>query len=50
MLLRQGILSAQGLVDGLEKTPADIAFIVPSTVQELGQSPKLLDSCANNLR
>lgn len=43
------IPSAQGLVDGLKKTPADIAFIVPSIVQELSQSPKLLDFCANNL-
>lgn len=43
------IPSAQGLVDGLKKTPADIAFIVPSIVQELSQSPKLLDFCARNL-
>ncbi|MCJ1466280.1 hypothetical protein MMC07_004899 [Pseudocyphellaria aurata] len=41
--------SAQGLVDGLKRTPADIAFIVPSIVQELSQSPELLDFCAKNL-
>lgn len=43
------IPSAQGLVDGLKKTPADIAIIVPSIVQELSQSPELLDYCAKNL-
>ncbi|MCJ1425149.1 hypothetical protein MMC29_003037 [Sticta canariensis] len=45
----RGISSAKGLVDELEKTPADIAFIVPSTEQEPSQSLKLLDFCANNL-
>ncbi|MCJ1245408.1 hypothetical protein MMC30_002612 [Trapelia coarctata] len=43
------IPSAEGLVEGLKKTPADIAFIVPSIVQELSQSPDLLDYCAKNL-
>ena len=43
------IASAEGLVEGLKKTPADIAFIVPSIVQELSQSPELLDYCAKNL-
>lgn len=43
------IATAQGLVDGLKKTPADIAFIVPSIVQELSRSPELLDFCAKNL-
>lgn len=43
------IPSAQGLVEGLKKSPADIAFIVPSIVQELSQSPELLDYCAKNL-
>ena len=43
------IPSAQGLVEALKKTPANIAFIVPSIVQELSQSPALLDYCAKNL-
>ena len=43
------IASAEGLVEGLKKTPADVAFIVPSIVQELSQSPELLDYCAKNL-
>ncbi|KAF7942371.1 hypothetical protein EAE99_000421 [Botrytis elliptica] len=43
------IPSAKGLVDGLKKTPADIAFIVPSIVNELSQSPDLLDYCAEHL-
>ena len=43
------IPSAEGLVEGLKKTPADIAFIVPSIVQELSQNPELLDYCSENL-
>ncbi|KAF7956004.1 hypothetical protein EAE96_004925 [Botrytis aclada] len=43
------IPSAKGLVDGLKKTPADIAFVVPSIVNELSQSPDLLDYCAEHL-
>ncbi|KAJ8067956.1 hypothetical protein OCU04_003538 [Sclerotinia nivalis] len=43
------IPSAKGLVEGLQKTPADIAFIVPSIVSELSQSPDLLDYCAEHL-
>lgn len=43
------IPSAEGLVEGLKKTPADVAFIVPSIVQELSVSPELLDYCAKNL-
>lgn len=43
------IPSAQGLVEGLKSTPADIAFVVPSIVHELSQSPELLDYCAKNL-
>ena len=43
------IPSAEGLVEGLKKTPADIAFIVPSIVQELSQNPGLLDYCSKNL-
>lgn len=36
-------------MEGLKKTPADIAFLVPSIVQELSQSPELLDYCTKNL-
>ena len=43
------IPSAEGLVEGLKKTSADVAFIVPSIVQELSQNPELLDYCAKNL-
>ena len=43
------IPSAEGLVEGLKKTSANIAFIVPSIVQELSQSPELLDYCAKHL-
>ena len=43
------IPSAEGLVEGLKRTPADIAFIVPSIVQELSQNPELLDYCSENL-
>ena len=43
------ISTAEGLVEGLKKTPADIAFIVPSIVQELSQNPGLLDYCSENL-
>ncbi len=43
------IPSAEGLVEGLKKTPADIAFIVPSIVQELSQNPELLSYCSKNL-
>jgi len=43
------IPSAEGLVEGLKQTPADIAFLVPSIVQELSQNPTLLDYCAKNL-
>lgn len=43
------IPSAEGLVEGLKKTPADVAFIVPSIVQELSVSPELLEYCAKNL-
>ena len=45
-----GVLpSGQGLVEGLRKTSAEIAFIVPSIVQDLAQDPALLDYCANVL-
>ena len=41
--------SGEGLVEGLKKTSAEIAFIVPSIVQDLAQDPTLLDYCANVL-
>lgn len=41
--------SGEGLVEGLKKTLAEIAFIVPSIVQDLAQNPNLLDYCAKNL-
>ena len=43
------ITSAAGVVEGLKKTPADIAFLVPSIVQELSQSLELLEYCSQNL-
>ncbi|KAL8782766.1 MAG: hypothetical protein Q9195_009571 [Heterodermia aff. obscurata] len=44
------IPSAEGLVAGLKQTPADIAFLVPSIVQELSQNSALLDYCARHLQ
>ncbi|KAL8647282.1 MAG: hypothetical protein Q9226_006496 [Calogaya cf. arnoldii] len=44
------ISSAEGLVAGLRKTPADVAFIVPSIVQELGESPDRLEFCFQSLK
>lgn len=43
------IPSAEGVVQGLKQTPADVALVGPSIVQELSQSPDLLDYCARNL-
>jgi thioester reductase-like protein/aryl carrier-like protein len=43
------IVTAQGLVDALKQTPADVALLVPSVVAELAQSPELLEYCAENL-
>ena len=43
------IPSAEGLFQGLKKTPADIAFIVPSIFQELSLMPDLLEYCSKNL-
>ena len=43
------ISTAEGLVEGLKKTSADVAFIVPSIVLELSQNPELLDYCSKNL-
>lgn len=41
--------TAKGLVEGLRQTSADVAFLVPSIVEELSQNPDLLDYCATNL-
>ena len=43
------IPTVEGMVQGLKKTPADVAFVVPSIIQELSQSPGLLDYCAQDL-
>jgi thioester reductase-like protein len=43
------IPSAEGLVQGLQKSPANVAYVVPSIVQELSQNPTLLEYCAQNL-
>lgn len=45
-----GIVTAQGLVEALEQTPADIAVLVPSVVAELSQDPELLSRCAKYLQ
>lgn len=44
------IPSAEGLVETLKQTPVDIAFLVPSIVQELGSNQELLDFCAQRLK
>ncbi|KAI1641467.1 putative NRPS-like enzyme [Biscogniauxia mediterranea] len=43
------IATAQGLVDALKQTPAEMAILVPSVVAELAQSPQLLEYCASHL-
>lgn len=43
------IPSGEGLVEGLKKAPADVAFLVPSIIQDLTQSPGLLEYCSKNL-
>lgn len=42
--------SGAGLVEGLKRSPADVAFIVPSIVQDLAQDAELLDYCSCNLQ
>ncbi|KAL8847954.1 MAG: hypothetical protein Q9221_007019 [Calogaya cf. arnoldii] len=44
------IPSAEGLIAGLRKTLADVAFIVPSIVQELGETPDFLEYCSQKLK
>lgn len=43
------ILSGEGLVESLKATGADVAFLVPSIVQDLAQNPELLDYCSKHL-
>jgi nucleoside-diphosphate-sugar epimerase len=44
-----GLPTAAGLVDAMKKTPLDVALVVPSIIQELSQSPDLLDYCRSHL-
>ncbi|KAJ3580262.1 hypothetical protein NPX13_g292 [Xylaria arbuscula] len=44
------IVTAQGVVDALKQTPADVVVMVPSVVAELADDPDLLDYCAQNLQ
>lgn len=43
------VLSGEGLVASLTQSPADIAFLVPSIVQDLFQNSGLLDYCSEHL-
>ncbi|KAK4237128.1 linear gramicidin synthase subunit D [Achaetomium macrosporum] len=43
------IATAQGVVEALKRSPADIALLAPSIVAELAQSPDLLEYCAEHL-
>jgi thioester reductase-like protein/aryl carrier-like protein len=44
------IPSVGGMVEALKKTTVNIAFIPPSIIADLGQSPELLDFCADRLQ
>ncbi|KAI9695695.1 MAG: putative NRPS-like protein biosynthetic cluster [Bogoriella megaspora] len=44
------IPSAEGLVQGLKKASAHIAFIVPSIVLELAENPQMLDYVSRNVQ
>ncbi|KAM3081036.1 hypothetical protein ACMFMG_004993 [Clarireedia jacksonii] len=44
------IPTAQGVVNALKQSPADIAILVPSVVAELAYNPDLLDYCAAHLQ
>ena len=44
-----GIPTAQGVVDALKHTTADVAILVPSIIAELADTPALLDFCASRL-
>ncbi|KAI0469376.1 putative NRPS-like enzyme [Xylaria cf. heliscus] len=43
------IPTAQGVVDALKQTRADVAVLIPSIVAELAQNPGLLEYCAAHL-
>ncbi|KAK3308608.1 uncharacterized protein B0T15DRAFT_391903 [Chaetomium strumarium] len=43
------IATAQGVVEALKRSPADIALLPPSVVAELAQHPDLLEYCAEHL-
>ena len=43
------ISSAEGLVEGLKKAPAEAAFVPPLVLQELSQDPRLLEYCSQHL-
>ena len=43
------VLSGEGLIESLKATPADVAFLVPSIVQDLVYYPELLNYCSNYL-
>jgi thioester reductase-like protein len=47
--LSGSIATAEGVVQALKTTPAEIAFLVPSIVAELSQSPALLEYCSQHL-
>lgn len=47
--LSGAIATAEGVVQALKTTPADVAFLVPSIVSDLSQKPTLLDYCSRNL-
>lgn len=42
--------SGEGLIESLKQAPAEVAFLVPSIIQDLAQSPELLDYCSKHLR
>ncbi|KAF7595540.1 hypothetical protein BBP40_005575 [Aspergillus hancockii] len=44
-----GLPTAAALVDAHKKTPFEVALVVPSILQELSQSPELLDYCSSHL-
>ncbi|KAF5872006.1 putative ochratoxin a non-ribosomal peptide synthetase protein [Botrytis fragariae] len=44
------IPTAQGVVDALKQSPADVAILVPSVVAESAHNDELLDYCAANLK
>ena len=47
--LQNAIASAQSLSETLKYTKADVAFVVPSIIEEMSKSPELLDHISANL-